>query len=272
MRRGAPGRRAYVVGSLPDLTSMASRAEAERALLDDVLAPSTRRAAEAKWRTVRRMVAHWGLEPLPVTHEVIIALGSALKAGGYRTAESYLGLLRSKAERAGQVLTPDLLRLLRDALRSCLRGRGPALRPLPLPLQRLGELPVGDDPWVSSGPLGPRNLIVAGAGFLLREMELSTTRALHVEIVPDAARVEVIKWTLPASKNDPRAVGTTRCHACICGKNSPKTHCPVHSLLDQMWTLERAFPERFDQNGELPRFVAPILVEIGRGCYKGESH
>ena len=127
-------------------------------------AASNTHVMEAKWKTITSAVAKWGLVPLPPSREVLLALGAALKAGGYRSADTYISLWRVSCERAGHVLGPDLERLVKDITRSCKRGLGAPVKPLGLPLERFHELPDGWDAWSTHGPLGPRAAMIVGRG------------------------------------------------------------------------------------------------------------
>ena len=212
-------------GALPDLSSSVAREEAVRDLLLDVWAPSTRKAYEMKWRTIVRALQPWALAPLPPTREVIVALGAALKLGRYASAESYLVLLKTMAEKQGFTYTAELSRLHRDVVRSCVRGQGGLVKPLALPLTRLGELDLSkNEPWLSDGPMGPARCVVAGAWFMMREIELSCTRACLVEVRPMSVP-PTITWSLPTSKNDTEARGVSRTLGCNC-TGSVWASCP----------------------------------------------
>ena len=229
---------------LPDLSSASARSEAVQELLRDVHAPSTRKAQEMKWRTVVRALEPWSLDPCPPSREAIVALGAALKKGGYASAESYLTLLKTVAERKGFPYTPDLLRLHRDVVRSCTRGAGCPLKPLPLPLLKLGELDLdSEDVWLRDGPLGPGRCMVAGAWFMMREVELACTRACLVRLDPSATPPSVT-WSLPASKNDSEAHGVSRTLGCNCD-GSPGASCPYHAVEKQLTVLAAKFKDKF---------------------------
>ena len=62
------------------------------------------------------------------------ALGSVLKVGRYKSAESYLSLYRAESERRGFVWSAAEQRAHRDAVRSCQRGLGGPQRALIFPL------------------------------------------------------------------------------------------------------------------------------------------
>ena len=141
LRRDAPGRLERRRGLLPELAAPEDRAAAAAAFDVDIYAASTRRVLLAKLETVERALAKWGHEALPPTDEKVAALGATLKAGGYRSASSYLSAYRGMIERAGFQLDGPLVRSFKDAVRSCERGLGGPTRTLALRLETLGYLP-----------------------------------------------------------------------------------------------------------------------------------
>ena len=78
-------------GSFPDMTQEELDA-AKIKFLDDVHAPSHKHVVEAKLKTIQRALALWKSSAFPPDREKAQALGVVLKAGGYRSAESYLSL------------------------------------------------------------------------------------------------------------------------------------------------------------------------------------
>jgi hypothetical protein len=241
LRSDAPGRAARSRGALPALAPEEERAEALADFHSGIYAATTRRAMEFKLVTVSAALRRWNLELLPPTCEKVIALGATLKAGGYRSALSYLTLYRGHVERGGFQITGDLNRAFRDARRSCERGLGGVTKSRPLPFSRLGELPPGSDPWTKGGPVGPRNAVVAGSWFLTREIEISTARAALLELRGNHSGSPTMTWHLPATKTDPEAVGCARTHGCTC-VGGLSGRCPVHALWDQLLVLKRRFP------------------------------
>ena len=213
-------------------------------------------ALEYKLVTVERALLLWGLPLLPLCPQSVTALGATLKAGGYRSAASYISAYRGHAERAGQTLYGPELRACRDAIRSCERGMGGPIKPRPLPFHRLRELPGMRAPWVQTGPLAPRNAMVLGSWFLTREIELSCARACLLTLVTVDGKLTV-QWTLPASKTDTRAEGVARTHGCSCSPGSISPACPAHAALDQLQFLQLAFPKRWKDgkpDSDLPLF------------------
>ncbi|CAK0846143.1 unnamed protein product, partial [Prorocentrum cordatum] len=213
------------------------------------------------------MLRQWGMEPWPLTADKLRALGATLKAGKYRSASMYLSAYRVEAERRGCHLAGTMVQVLKDATRSCNRGLGPPVQALPFTFADFRNLPGSDDPWVRNGPVGPRNCLVGGVWWLTREVELSTARACLVRFVGDGAEL-VTSWCLPASKNDPSALGATRSHGCCCDEPLGADLCPARTLQAQVVLLRRVFPLRFSPDGspddELPLFP----TSEGRVCTK----
>ena len=248
---------------------MADRQAALDTLLQDTHAPSSLHAMEAKLRTIGRALLSWGLAPFPPTLETIHALGATLKRGGYRSAASYLWLYKGEAQRRGHTWLDIHHRAVKDAIRSCERGLGPPTRAMPLPFMALGRLPGGHDPWAPSGPIGPRNAIIAGSWWMLREAELSTLRACHVELVGDWARAGlVVRLTLPTSKNDSAAFGMTRSHRCHCTTDALPM-CPAHAIVDQLLLVARRFPSQFVEGR--PTLDFPLFPDAQGGVVQKEA-
>jgi hypothetical protein len=216
----------------------------------DIYASSTVPVVRAKLKTVVAALAMWGDPPFPITAEKVKHLGSVLKAGCYKSAATYFSVWRVSAERGvggheAQELSPVITRAFTDAVRSCTRGLGGPIKAFALPFTRLGLLPGSRTPWSTNGPLSPRNAMVLGSWFLLREVELSSTRAALVEVWPtgDEGKPKVT-WALPASKTDQRACGTVRSHGCCCSDQAkPRPDCPAHAAWDHLLFLKRTFPE-----------------------------
>ena len=96
-----------------------------------------------------------------------------------------------------------------------------------------------------------------GAWFLAREVELSTARAALIELDVDAKGLPLVRWRLPASKNDQEAVGVARAHGCAC--TGSLTSCPWHAAHLQLRRLRARFPARFD--GEVPHLDLPLFPD-----------
>ena len=174
------------------------------------------------------MLSAWGLELFPLTPDTIRALGSTLRAGGYRAFANYLSLPRVEAERAGQVPDPvRVCRAIKDAERSCGRGLAQPKQSECLPLEGLSALPGDVEPWIPGGPLWPRCLLVLGTWWLLWEIEVSNSRVDDLRVFRDGIQgAKLATWFLSASKTDVGAAGVERSHGCCCSSGSDLL-CPV---------------------------------------------
>ena len=187
LRRDGPGRRPYTIGSTPDLSTSELRDQALTELRSDVYAASSASAVRARRNCIARILSSWGVSAYPVTPEKVACLGAGLKRGGYRSSGNVLSQYRVDAERQGQAMDSSLHRVFTDVGRACRRGVGPSMRAAPLPFERLKFLPSSAEPWVSGGPLGPRNAMITGSWWLLREAELSGMRAAMVTLLLEPA-------------------------------------------------------------------------------------
>ena len=91
-------------GGLPELDAEGLR-EAQAKFVEDIHAPSQRPVVKAKLATISKALGMWDLEPYPPSAEKVQALGTVLKAGRYKSAETYLSLYKTEAERRGFVWT-----------------------------------------------------------------------------------------------------------------------------------------------------------------------
>ena len=107
-----------------------------------------------------------------------------------------------------------------------------------------------------------------GSWWILREMELSTVRACHIELEGSWRRPGLVaRLTLPTSKNDSAAFGATRSHRCHCRARA-LTMCPAHALVDQILLLSRSFPGRF-RDGK-PDLDLPLFPDANGGAVQKE--
>eukprot|EP00971_Amphidinium_carterae_P246526 4896473-Amphidinium_carterae.1 len=136
-------------------------------------------------------------------------------------------MLKEIHVKAGFAWTDELQWTLRCTRRSVERGQGPPRQSAPIPLLRLGELHATEEPLVPLGPIGGWRFVVAGSFFMLREVELSTSRLSHLTF--DSS---MVSWLLPTSKTDSRAHGVERAWRCLC-REGLRTPCPLHALLEQ---------------------------------------
>ena len=241
--------------------------EARKHFFEDFYAPSVRDTLAAKRRTIEKMLELQGLGPLPPTVAKIHALGVALKYGRYRSAAGYLSQYRVDCERHGFEFDQLMQRAVRDSIRSCVRGLGGPVQALPLPFDRLRMLPGGREPWVPSGPLAPRNLMVLGSWFMMREIEASHTLAKHVVVRLDGLGKPRVEWCLPVSKTDQEAVGAIRVHGCSC-TTVVDPSCPGHAAWDHLTFLKAEFGVGPKGDRRLPEELPMFPSSDGRACTK----
>ena len=167
---------------------------------------------------------------------------AALRAAGYRSAMNVADQAVCDARERGFVVGPALQRAIDKARRSCRRGLGPPRHTAPFPVERIAELPSGEAAWTSGGPLQPRRFLLVGSWWLTREIELSNALVQDVRVVCPGE----ISLTLPASKTDIAALGTSRSHKCACGcwASGPQllepALCPACALHEQFrWASAR---------------------------------
>ena len=85
--------------------------------------------------------------------------------------------------------------------------------------------------------MGPWNLAVLGAYFILREIKISLSLASNVTL---NLVLKVVSWLPPSSKTDCAALTTTREWHCLCEANTIWL-CPIHAAVRQMEFLKDRF-------------------------------
>ena len=268
LRDDAPPRRERTTGRLPDLATEEARRRVVDDALEGIYATTTSASNDARWRTILDILSKFGLRPWPPGVDQVLALGGALKAGGHRSAAGYLSLYRTTAVRLGLESSPAVDQALQDMRRSCARDLGAPVRARAFPLELLSTLPGEHDPWVDRGPIGPRNLMVVGAFWMLREIEASNLRAALVEVTVSATGVPRVLMHLPASKTDQAAAGAARSQGCGCKPGGPPSPgCPAHAAWDQLLDLRRRFPDLWLHSR--PSRDLPLFPDVaGKACDK----
>ena len=110
------------------------------------------------------------------------------------------------------------------------------------PIHLACTIPGAAKPWHPNGPVGPRNAIITGCWWLLREIELSALKLTSMSVDTD-----MVSLTLPASKTDPEAKGVQRAHTCTCGSlrntaEADEVRCAACTVLRQRATVRALFP------------------------------
>ena len=197
-----------------------------------MVAPSAAASQDSLLRTWHAFHCEWfgvGVPVLPLTSEKVYAICAMFRAGGYRAVENYVARAKDSHLEHGHQWTEFLDRACRKAKRAVSRGIGPARQSAALDLEEayraLHTLAV--QPGGRRGPLGPKHLVVCGAVWMMRELELSCAQVKHVSVDRGLMSVE---WHLPASKTDVKALGKARSWGCVCA-GMLQYPCPVHAVL-----------------------------------------
>ena len=119
-------------------------------------------------------------------------------------------MYKAECERHGFAWGAVEQRAMRDAVRSCTRGMGGPQKALPIPFESLHLLPGCADPWAPGGPVKPRNVVVLGCWFMVREVEAANAKVKDLQVNKGPDGKPVVLWTLPVSKTDQQAKGTSR--------------------------------------------------------------
>ena len=205
-------------------------------------------------------------DPWDLSPETVSLGAGLLRRAGYRSAMAYVDQAYLTFQEQGGQPTAQLSRSVARARRACERGIGPPKHSAALPLERLSELSAAEDPWSKMGPSHPRRTLLLGCWWLTREIELGNATIDDIHVVSPTE----VRWNLPASKADPRALGAARSHSCACGQSPGAPTlvsvdlCPHCNMLAQLhWALARAqgspgaplFP---NQTGSFPSKAAVV--------------
>ena len=197
------------------------------------------------------------VDAFPLTVLKIYAVAAMLKRGGYRAVDGYLSRAKDAHLEAGFVWDDFLDRAVRRARRAATRGIGPARQSASFDLQaaadRLQTLPATSE---SSGvPVGGRSLVVAGAFWMLRELELSSAIVADVTVTANPVSVA---WRLPVSKTDVRALGQSRKWDCLCAGDR-SIICPAHAIQEQLALLADLFGEVLPSTPLFPNRAGEVV-------------
>eukprot|EP00971_Amphidinium_carterae_P180015 3570740-Amphidinium_carterae.1 len=124
-----PPRPAKQPRGLQPALAAAGSDQALEALEDAKFAKTTRFARDARWNTWCTLASAWRLEPLPVTKELVHAIGASLKAGRHKSADQYYTrAVQEHTDRVGQRPSHDVLLAITDATRSIRRAAAATAR------------------------------------------------------------------------------------------------------------------------------------------------
>jgi len=221
------GPRPYTRGSIGMAIRLArgSAEECADALILEADAETSRASNVSRRKTWRTLAAECKCPGFPLTVETIYKVSGVLKASGYRSVANYLDTAKGEHLDLGFPWTTQLARAYKRAVRSAKRNLGPAKQAQPIPLVSLAafKVQVSESPGT---PMFPGRSCLLASWWLLREIEASHAKLSHVKL--NVSSLEVV-FTLPNSKTDFQALGTTRSHSCSC-QSTGSDLCPFHQM------------------------------------------
>jgi len=212
------------------LAAASDRAKCQQILAEGALADSSRGPLASRRSLWAQLAIRAGYpDPFHITPDLMYAVMGALKQAGHRSAYQYLEAAQAQHIALGYSWSPQLQQAKRSAIRSCERFLGNPKQAGGLPFTRLPE--IGDvEPLVANGPSWPGRCTILISWWLLREREAAQAKRGHITVDHG---LKQIKWRLPSSKTDHKALGAERCHSCACELSS-RALCPFHLMLDQL--------------------------------------
>ena len=225
-----------------------------------------------------------GFDPVyPLSVELVIAVGAALKAAGYRSAPSYIGELKLRHVEENYPVGPALARAIKLANDSSERGIGPVNKAPEVPLEAF-DFTVQHDEFI----LGAADSYVVAVNWLLREIELAaievSPRRLAFKLVGEC---EALTLFLPTSKTDQSGQGAARTLAHECQGSGGYVlrsidTCPVCAVKRQLDRLKANWGKPRWEDLEplqLPLFPTPqgdkpskaTVVAAWTACLRAEA-
>ena len=271
------------------LATLEARESALKRIDNLCYAKSARGVRGALWSTWEHFaVTHWGLQPIPLTVNLVRRMAASLREGGYRAVDQYFSRARQEHLRAiGEAPSDVVEDAIKMYTRACQRGIGPhtfkdsfrfehlaGLRSLRVPPSREDITNMHDDQC-----MWPAAMVVMGTWWMARGIELSFALACHVRV--NHSRREV-GWLLAASKRDPQALGEERVHRCSCDEDDSLVGiCPYHVTVaylnvlrdhfgDTLHSAEARVPLFPDRSGNTLTKAAVIEAIRGVAAQAGE--
>ena len=245
-------------GSIERALSAASPNERDaslKAFQADIYARSNTGPHVSRMRTWNRLAAAWSMQPLPLTVELVQAVGASFKKGGYRSAQLYYSTARKNHILHHGRVPAEVDISIQDAIRSIEWGQGPGKLKDGFSLSEVGTINLDN----ANDTLKMHYyMVVLGCHFLTREIELSATLLRHLQV---DAQKQIVTWTLPSSKTDTRGELIARSHKCLCHVANPMI-CPFHCAADLMAMRMRT--HNHDDSPLFPDPKAPRLKKINR--------
>ena len=205
-----------------------------RNLHRDQYANNTRNTRDSRWNLWTKLAQQWGLPPLPITTDLVNAIGASLKQGRYRSSPQVFSMARQQhIALVKQPLSMDIELLIKQTLRSIERGLGPPTLKDAFTVEDLASVTCHPH----SGPTPPDWIddtydctlaTIVCCWWMLRGIEVAAGKREHVwfETTPFG---KMAFFTLPCHKTDTIGMCITRSHPCMCADGLVHL-CPYHTL------------------------------------------
>ena len=224
-KRPRPMVRLYTKGSVAGLDDQEEDPAAILALQADKFAETTWYANKSRQNWWLRRATARGIQPVPLSPQLLHLAAALLRKGGYRSAPLYLAAVKRMHVQAGFPWSDSLRLEYTDSIRATTRGLGPPAQSQPFNLQQVAEIPPEFDAAIAAegGPAAPTATVLLASWWMLREIELASASVEQLSFIDSDEGCGCARFDLPVSKADQRALGKVRCHTCIC----PSKLCPV---------------------------------------------
>lgn len=219
------GKRASLAHAL-EAAAPNNRKKSLEALDFDMLSRSSNPSMESRVRTYQAICAAWEMSPWPLTPTNIRCVAASFKMGGYRSAGVYFSAVTSYQMRHLRTEVDGITRrCIKDCVRSIRRGLGVTALKDAFDARLLVKVAVADDtiPFSFSEVGHLRDASLIAIWFMLREIEFSNAKLLHLTLIGDE-----VQLTLPLHKTDSYGRLTTRSLKCCC-RIRRSTLCPWHA-------------------------------------------
>ena len=198
-------------------------------LTRDFYAPSCHDSRQSNWKTWCTIAEAWGLLPIPITDELVLAVGASLKNGGYRSSKNYFS--RAMQEHRDHCINPlpeSTLALITRVTRSINRGIGPTTLKDSFELELFHTpLPVDErDPgvWYLHTETA-RDITTICCWWLLRGIEAAGAKCTHVWRQAPVQPTPLLHVTDPEERHNRHVC--QRGHNCVCERNHTNPNLPT---------------------------------------------
>ena len=200
---------------------------------------STIKSRSARLKVWNQLATQANCEGPLTAHSTHTIVGALLRAG-FRSSSAYFAAAKRQHIETYKTWDPELdLIVSAEVSRASKRGQGPPSRAAPFPLLDIANYLQKHQSTTSlqcSSPDGPRHpwkSAILSTWGLLREIEVANLTLADIRTCKES---RTITLTLPASKADPAALGTSVTVACVCniGLQSICPYCTGRSHLRDM--------------------------------------